>query len=104
MRSVANREHQLAGLFVVIGASMVFGPVIWLLERWREALSRDPTSAWGAQWLGAQWLGEQLSAHPYLTLGALLLGVAFLGVLVMMILASVAKRLAARPLGRAHSS
>jgi hypothetical protein len=99
MRSVANREHQLAGLFVVIGASMVFGPVIWLLERWREALSRDPTSAWGAQ-----WLGEQLSAHPYLTLGALLLGVAFLGVLVMMILASVAKRLAARPLGRAHSS
>jgi hypothetical protein len=99
MRSVANGEHQLAGLFVMIGASIVFGPVIWPLERWREALSRDPTSAWGAQ-----WLGEQLSAHLYLTLGALLLGVAFLGVLVMMILASVAKRLAARLLGRAHSS
>jgi hypothetical protein len=46
MRSVANRQQQLAGLFVVLGVSILFGPVIWLLERWREAITYDPTSAW----------------------------------------------------------
>ena len=91
MRRVPNRQERLAGLFVVLGAAVIFGPVIWLLERWREAIARDPDSAWGVQ-----WLGEQLPAHPYLIPGALLLGAAFSGGLVMLILVTVAKRLAAR--------
>jgi hypothetical protein len=93
-----NRQEQLTSLFVVLGATIVFGPVIWLLERWREALARDPSNAWGAQ-----WLSEQLSAHAYLTLGALLLGVVFLGGLVMLILFSLAKWLTARLIDRARS-
>jgi hypothetical protein len=98
MRGVPDRQERLAGLFVALGAAVVFGPVIWLLERWREAVARDPASAWGAR-----WLGEQLSAHPYLTGGALLLVVAFPSGLVMLILVSVAKRLAARLTGRARA-
>jgi hypothetical protein len=98
MRGVPNSQERLAALLVVLGAAVVFGPVIWLLERWREALARDPASIWGAQ-----WLGEQLSAHPYLTGGALLLVVAFSSGLVMLILVSVAKRLAARLAGRARA-
>jgi hypothetical protein len=91
VRRGADRQKQLTGLFVVLGATIVFGPVIWLLERWREALARDPSSAWGAQ-----WLSEQLSAHPYLTLGSLLLSVAFSSGLVMLGLVRAAKRLTAR--------
>ncbi len=91
MRRVPNRQEQLTGLFVVLGATIVFGPVIWLLNAWLEVLARDPDNAWSAQ-----WLGTQLSAHPYLTLGTLLLGVAFSGGLVMLVLVSVAKRLTAR--------
>jgi hypothetical protein len=98
MRRTPDRQQQLAGLFVVLGAAIVFGPVIWLLERWREAVARDPGDAWGAK-----WLGEQLSAHLYLTSGALLLGVAFSSGLVMLILVSAAKRLAARLIDRARS-
>ncbi len=91
MRGVPNRREQIAGLFVLLGAAVVFGPAIWLLGRWREAAARDPGSAWGAR-----WLGEQLSSHPYLTVGLLLLGEVLASGLVMLILVSVAKRLAAR--------
>jgi hypothetical protein len=93
-----DRRERIAGLFVVLGAAIVFGPVIWLLDRWREGISRDPASAWGAR-----WLGEQLSAHPYPTVGVLLLGLALSSGLVMLILVSVAKRLAARLADRARS-
>jgi hypothetical protein len=91
MGRIPDRQERLAALFVVLGAAVVFGPVVWLLERWGEVLARDPASAWGAQ-----WLGERLSAHPYLTTGALLLGVALSGGLVVLVLFTVAKRLAAR--------
>ena len=91
MRRVLDRQEQIAGLFVLLGAAVVFGPAIWLLGRWREAVARDPGSAWGAR-----WFGEELSAHPYLTVTVLLLCAVLLGGLVMLILVSVAKRLAAR--------
>ena len=86
-----DRREQLAGVFVVLGAAVVFGPAVWLLARWREAVAHDPASAWGAP-----WLADQLSAHPYLTAGALLFGVAFSSGLVMLILVGLAKRLATR--------
>ncbi len=92
-----DRQERLAAVLVVFGAAVVFAPVVWLLERWREALARDPASAWGAQ-----WLSERLSTHPYLTAGTLLLGVALSGGLVVIILFTVAKRLAARLAGRAR--
>jgi hypothetical protein len=88
---VADRREQLAGLFVVLGATVVFGPAVWLLARWREAVAQDPASAWGAP-----WLADRLSAHPYLTAGALLLGVAISSGVVMLILVGIAKRLATR--------
>lgn len=91
LRRVPNRREQIAGLFVLLGAAVVFGPAIWFLGRWREAAARDPGSA-----PGARWLGEQLSAHPYLTVGLLLLGVALSGGLVMLILVSTARRLTTR--------
>lgn len=87
---VPGRQEQLAGLFVVVGATLVFAPVIWFLERWSQAVARDPADA-----PGARWLGEHLEAHPYLTAGALLLGVALSNGLVMLLLVGVAKRLAA---------
>jgi hypothetical protein len=93
-----DRQKQLAGLFVVLGAAVVFGPLLWLLERWREAVTRDPASAWGAL-----WLSEQLSAHPYLTVGALLLFVALSSGLVMLMLLGVSKWLAARLADSARS-
>jgi hypothetical protein len=86
-----DRQEQLAGLFVVLGAAVVFGPAVWLLARWREAVAQDPASAWGAP-----WLADQISAHPYLTAGALLFGVAFSSGLVMLTLVGIAKRLATR--------
>ena len=95
MRRAPDRREQIAALFVVFGAAIVFGPVIWFLGRWQEAVARDPRSA--------RWLGEQLSAHPYLTVGVLLLGVALWGWLVMLVLVGVAKRLAARLVGREGS-
>jgi hypothetical protein len=98
MRRAPERQDQITALFVVLGAALVFGPVIWFLGRWREAVVRDPGGAWGAP-----WLGEQLSAHPYLTVGVLLLGVALAGGLVMLILVSVAKRLATRLVDHARS-
>ena len=88
---VPDRPEKLAGLFVVLGAAVVFGPAVWLVARWREAVAQDPASIWGAP-----WLADQLSAHPYLTAGALLLGVAFSSGLVMLILVGIAKRLATR--------
>jgi hypothetical protein len=91
-------EEKIAGLFVVLGAAIVFGPVIWFLERWGEAVVHDPGNAWGAR-----WLGEQLSAHPYLTVGVLLLGVALPSGLVVLVLIHVAKRLATRLADRARS-
>ena len=98
MRRARDRQDKIAGLFVVLGAAIVFGPVIWFLERWGEAVVRDPGNAWGAR-----WLGEQLSAHPYLTVGVLLLGVALPSGLVVLVLIHVAKRLATRLADRALS-
>jgi hypothetical protein len=91
MRRAPNTNDQLAALFVVLGSVMVFGPAVWLLERWGGALSRDPATAWGAK-----WLGERLTAHPYLTFGVLLLGVLLAGGLVMFLVVLAAKRLALR--------
>jgi hypothetical protein len=88
---VPDRQEQLAGLLVVLAAAVVFGPAIWLLARWREAVAHDPASAWGAP-----WLADRLSTPPYLTAGALLLGVAISSGVVMLILVGVAKRLATR--------
>ena len=95
---VPDRREQLASLCVVLGAVVVFGPAVWLLARWREAVAQDPASAWGAP-----WLAYQLSAHPYLTAGALLFGVAFSSGLVMLILVGLAKRLATRLTAGARS-
>ena len=86
-----DRKVQLAGLFVVLGVALLFGPAVWLLALWREAFAHDPASAWGAP-----WLADQLSAHPYLTAAALLLGVAVSSGLVMLVLVGLAKRLATR--------
>ncbi len=99
MRRAPGRRDRITALFVVLGTAIVFGPVVWLLGRWREAVGRDPGSAWGAR-----WLGEQLSAHPYLTVGVLLLSVALASGLVILILGSVAKRLADRLTDRARSA
>ena len=88
---VPDRQEQFAGLFVVLGSAVVFGPAVWLLARWREAVAHDPASAWGAP-----WLADELAAHPNLTAGALLFGVAFPSGLVMLILVGIAKRLATR--------
>jgi hypothetical protein len=90
-----DRQERLAALFAVFGAAMVFGPAVWILERWLDAIARDLASA--------RWLGERLSAYPYLTAGALLLGVALAGGLVMLVLFTVAKRLAARFAGSARN-
>jgi hypothetical protein len=91
MRVVPGRQERLAGLFVVIGSIIVFAPVVWLLQRWSEAVARDPAGAWGGR-----WLGEHLTAHPYLTAGVVLLGIALSSGTVMLILVSLAKQLAAR--------
>jgi hypothetical protein len=66
-------------------------------KRWREAVARDPASAWGAP-----WLGEHLSAHPYLTVGVLLLFVVLSSGLVVLMLLGVSKWLAARLTDRAR--
>jgi hypothetical protein len=70
MRRAPDRQDRITALFVVLSAALVFGPLVWLLGRWREAVGRDPGSA-----LGVRWLGEHLSAHPCLTVGVLLFGV-----------------------------
>ena len=98
IRRVSDREQRLAGLFAVLGAAIVFGPVVWLLEGWSASVARDPAGTWGAL-----WLGEQLSAHPYPTGGALLLGVTFSSGLVMLILVGAARRLAPRLTDHARS-
>ena len=76
---------------VVISATFVFAPAIWLLQRWSEAVARDPADAWGSR-----WLGEHLTAHPYLTAGVVFLSIVLSSGMVMLILVSLAKRLAAR--------
>ena len=91
MRGVPDREERLAGLFVVVGSTVVFGPVIWALQRWGTTVARDPANAWGTR-----WLVEHLSAHPYPTGVALLLGVVLCSGIVMLIVVYAAKRLAAR--------
>ena len=96
MGRLPDGQGRLAAILVVFGAAVVFAPVVWLLERWRGALARDPASAWGAE-----WLGERLSANAYLTAGALLLGAALSGGLVVLVLFLVAGRLGARLAGRA---
>ena len=95
MRRSPDSQERLAGLFVVVGATIVIAPAIWLVQRWSEAVARDPSDAWGA-W----WLGENMTAHPYLTAGVLLLGVVLSGGVVMLIIVRVAKRLAAWVTGR----
>ena len=99
MRVVPGRQERLAGLFVVVGAAIVFAPAIWLLQRWSEAVVRDPADAWGAR-----WLGEHLTTHPYLTAGAVLLSIVLSSGMVMLILVSLAKRLAARLTDRGQPS
>jgi hypothetical protein len=91
MRRVPERQEILTGLFVVVGATLVFAPAVWVLQRWSGAVARDPADAWGAR-----WLGERLSAHPYLTGGALLLCLVLSSGLVMLMVVYAAKRLAAR--------
>jgi hypothetical protein len=77
----------------------VFAPAIWLLQRWSEAVARDPADA-----RGARWLGELLTAHPYLRAGVVFLGIVFSSGVVMLILVSLAIRLAARLAGRRQQS
>jgi hypothetical protein len=98
MRVVPGRQERLAGLFVVVGSTIVFAPAIWLLQRWSEAVAHDPADAWGAR-----WLGEHLTAHPYLTAGVVFSIVLSSG-MVMLILVSLANRLAARLAGRRQQS
>ena len=98
MRRTPDRQERLAGLFVVVGATLVFAPAVWVLQRWGGTVARDPADAWGAR-----WLGEHLSAHPYLTGGALLLGLVLSSGLVMLMVVYAAKRLAARLVGRGRS-
>lgn len=98
MRVVPGRQERIAGLFVVVGAALMFAPAIWLLQRWSEAVAHDPADAWGAR-----WLGERLTAHPYLTVGVVLLGILLSSGMVMLILVSLAKRLAARITDRGRS-
>jgi hypothetical protein len=90
LRRVPDRQERLTGLFVVIGATLVFAPLVWLSQHWSEAVTRDAADSWGAR-----WLGEHLSAHPYLTGGALLLVVLISSGIVMLVVVRVAKRLAA---------
>jgi hypothetical protein len=91
MRVVRGRQERLAGLFVVVGSAIVFGPAIWLLQRWSEAVAQDPADVWGAR-----WLGEHLTAHPFLTAGVVFLSIVLSSGMVMLALVSLAKRLAAR--------
>ena len=98
MRRVSGRQERLASLFVVVGATIVFAPVVWLLHRWNEAVARDPAETWGAR-----WLSEHLAAHPYQTAGVVLLGILLLSGAVMLIIVWVAKWLAARIAGRGRS-
>ena len=96
MRVVPGRQERLAGLFVVVGSTIVFAPAIWLLQRWSEAVAlQEPADAWGAR-----WLGENLTAHPYLTAGVVFLSLLFSSGVIMLILVSLARRLAARLVGR----
>jgi hypothetical protein len=91
MRVVPGRQERLAGLFVVVGCTIVFTPAIWLLQRWTDAVAHDPADAWGAR-----WLAEHLTAHPYLTTGIVFLSIVLSSGTVMLVLLSLAKRLAAR--------
>src|SRR5918994_2664604 len=90
MRRSPDRQERFAGLFVVVGATIVFAPAIWLVQRWSEAVARDPADAWGAR-----WLVEHLTTHPYLTAGAVLLRIALLRGGVMLKIMRAAKRLMA---------
>jgi hypothetical protein len=91
MRRRPDRQERLAGLFVVVGSAIVFGPAIWLLRRWSEAVAHDPADIWGAR-----WLGEQVTTHPYLTAGVVFLSIVLSSGTVMLILVRLAKWLAAR--------
>jgi len=91
MRRRPHRKERLAGLFVVVGSALVFAPAIWLLQRWSEAVARDPADAWGAR-----WLGEHVTDHPYLTAGVVFISIVLSSGMIMLILVSLAKRLAAR--------
>ncbi len=95
MRRRTGRQERLAGLFVVVGATFVFAPAIWLVQYWSEAVAHNPAHAWGAR-----WLGKNLTSHPYLTAALLLLGVVLSSGVVMLIIVRVAKRMAARLAGR----
>ena len=98
MRRRLDRQERLAGFFVVVGAAFVFASAIWFMQRWSEAVARDPAEAWGAR-----WLAEHLTAHPYLTAGAVLFSIALSSGVIMLLIVRVAKRLAARLAGRGRS-
>ena len=98
VRRSPDRRQLLTSLFVVLGATIVFAPAIWSVQRWSKAAVRDPANAWGAR-----WLGEHLSAHPYLRGAALLLGVLLSSGLVMLMVVYAAKRLATRLVGHGRS-
>jgi hypothetical protein len=98
MRRRPGKQERLAGLFVVVGATVVFAPAIWLVQRWSEVVARDPADTWGAR-----WLAEHLTAHPYLMAGAVLLGIALSGGVIMLLIVRLAKRLAARLAGSGRS-
>src|SRR5215211_6801074 len=91
MRRRPHRQQKLAGLFAVVGATIVFAPAIWLVQLWSEAVARDPEDAWGAR-----WLVEHLTAHPYLTAGAVFFGIALSSGVILLLIVRAAKRLAAR--------
>ena len=95
MRVVPGRQERLAGLFVVVGSTIVFAPAIWLLQRWSEAVAHDPADAWGVR-----WLGEHLTAHQYLTAGVVFLSILLSSGTVMLMIVWAAKRLAAWLAGR----
>ena len=84
MRRVPDREERLAGLFVVVGSTIVFEPVIWASQRWGTTVARDPAVTWDAR-----WLVERPSAHPYLTDVVLHLGVVLRSGIVMLTVAFV---------------
>jgi len=95
MRRKPDRQERFAGLLVVVGSAIVFTPAIWLVQRWSEAVARDPSDAWGAR-----WLGEHLMTNPYLTVAVVLLSILLSSGVVMLIIVRVAKGLAAWLTGR----
>src|SRR5215217_2686921 len=47
MRRVPDRQERLALLFVVVGGTIVFAPLAWVLQCWSGAVAHDPM---GLRW------------------------------------------------------